>query len=392
MRKIISSIVLAALATTVVSASELADAFKNGKVSGDIQAFYFDRDTGSKSANILSTGLDLSFETAKYHGFGFKGTMQSTASPFATENAKDVYNRDMYGSGATLSEAYLSYGLKKTNVKLGRMFLDIPLVNGSRSRITQEAFEGVVVTSNDLPDTTITAAYIQKFQSRTDGNGNIGKFTKRITTSLDPVNRGPVLIEDGAYQLSIVNNSIKGLTLASAYVDLKNTGSVAYADATYKGNMSDFRYGVGTQYYYSDYDDGTDSSLVGLKASFGIAKFDFEAAYTTTSKDAMVLSGLGNGPIGTAYTASPILNYPWFADTDSYSMYATYKVMSSSELSAGYYNNDYKSRNEEVSYSYVGGSHMFDGELKGLMVLVQYEVGGKDSNENELRFYANYHF
>lgn len=43
---------------------------------------------------------------------------------------------------------------------VGRMFLDTPLVSGSGSRITKEAFEGAAVINTDLPNTTLIISWL----------------------------------------------------------------------------------------------------------------------------------------------------------------------------------------------------------------------------------------
>ncbi|WP_231563840.1 major outer membrane protein [Sulfurospirillum cavolei] len=78
------AMVVAGLASGSFAADTLADAFKNGKVSGELRAWYFDRDTGDQNTNtlakgdadILSTGVVLSYVTDSLYGFGFGATFQ----------------------------------------------------------------------------------------------------------------------------------------------------------------------------------------------------------------------------------------------------------------------------------------------------------------------------
>lgn len=51
------AIVVAGLTSSSFAASDtLADAFKNGKVTGELRAWYFDRDTGDQNTNTLAKG------------------------------------------------------------------------------------------------------------------------------------------------------------------------------------------------------------------------------------------------------------------------------------------------------------------------------------------------
>ena len=53
------AMVVAGLASSSFAADTLADAFKNGKVNGELKAWYFDKDNGATSGttheNILSS-------------------------------------------------------------------------------------------------------------------------------------------------------------------------------------------------------------------------------------------------------------------------------------------------------------------------------------------------
>ena len=217
----LAAIVVAGLASSSFAADTLADAFKNGTVNGELKAYYFDRDNGTNKEGIFDTGILLGYKTASLYGFTANVTFQGSASPFASENEKAMFKNDMYGSGAVLSEAYIAYTLGKTTAMVGRMFLDTPLVASSGSRIIKEAFEGAAVINTDLPNTTLIAGYVQKFQTRTNGNGKVGEFTNSFAT-----NSGPnVDIDNGGYTLAAINKSVPGLTLTAAY---------AYANAYYK--------------------------------------------------------------------------------------------------------------------------------------------------------------
>ena len=56
----LAAIVVAGLASSSFAADTLADAFKNGKVNGELKAYYFTTDNGSTTdADIFSTGVML---------------------------------------------------------------------------------------------------------------------------------------------------------------------------------------------------------------------------------------------------------------------------------------------------------------------------------------------
>ena len=370
----LAAIAVVGLTTSSFAADTLADAFKNGKVSGAIQGYYWTRDNGTTDADIFTSGLDLSFQTDTFNGFAFKATFQGTASPFADRDGKTMFAGDEYGSGAQLSEAYISYAMGKTTALVGRMYLSTPLVASSGSRVTKQAFEGAAVINTDLADTTLIAGYVQKFQARTDGTGGIAQFNDIGT--------------DGAYTVAVINNSIKDVTLTAAYADVIDATEVYYAEAAYATSA----FGVAGQYYYTDNDNGTDSDLFGVKADATFGGANVYAAYSKVGDETTgVTPGLGGGA-DLAFTGSPFNSDSYAADTEAYKVGASYAVMANANVGINYTVNKMDVSDTENSYLAVEADYAFEGALKGLSVYLGYEDQGKDADGSELRFNANYAF
>ncbi|XOB63079.1 OprD family outer membrane porin [Campylobacterota bacterium DY0563] len=372
---------------TASNASSLQDALSNGKVSGALQAYYFARDNETEVDNdILTLGLDISYETAKYNGFGAKVTFQSASSPWVDQDGKDARRSNMWGSGAQLSEAYLSYDISKTSAQVGRMYFGSPVLGGSGSRVNKEAFEGITLKNTDIPDTTLTFAYMDKFQARTDREGNIGDFTKtfRLAAALNS-GAWSADLEDGAYTLALKNKSIENLTFTAAYVDAIDIFKTTYLEAIY--NFSN--YSISTQYYSSKEENQERGQLFGIKGTAGFGPLSFTAAYTTTGDDADVIPGLGNGA-DLAYTWSEALAYQYAADLDSTKVLAKYKINKAAYVSVAYLEEDgatYKN-----GYTNLVTGYKFSGDLKGLDLKVAYEIASKDAKDDELRVRLNYKF
>lgn len=374
------AIVVAGLASSSFAADTLADAFKEGKVSGALKAYYFDKDNGTSSEGIVNFGLLLNYKTASFNGFGLNFTGQTNHAPFATSAQKDMFDGDEYGSGAQLSEAYLSYATGKTTVMAGRMFLDTPLVASSGTRMVKQAFEGAAIINTDLPATTLIAAYVNKYQARTDNNGGIGQFEKIGT--------------DGAYTVVAINKSIAGLTITAAYADVIDSLQLAYAEAAYAGKASNFTYGLAAQYYYNDYETGENTDLFGLKASLGMGAVSGYIAYTTTGKDAYMTPGLGAGA-DLAYTGSVILSDSYMPNTDAYKVGVDYTINANAVVGVAYTltdDNNIAGGIGKVSYVSLIGSYAFDGSLKNLSLGAEYDKAGKDGDGSELRVKAIYKF
>ena len=150
----------------------------------------------------------------------------------------------MWGDGFEFSELFLSYDFENTTAKFGRMYLWTPTLGGSGSRVTKEAFQGISIKNSDISDTTIDFAFVNKFQSRTDGDGGIGEFTDTYKLAASP---WAVELENGAFVIAVKNESIENLDLTASYVDAIDVFETAYFEAAYKFS----NVGVASQYYDS---------------------------------------------------------------------------------------------------------------------------------------------
>jgi len=403
----LAAIVVAGLASSSFAADTLADAFKNGKVNGELKAYYFTTDDGTSDADIFSTGVMLSYKTAPLYGLTLGLTAQGSASPFVDADGKAAFDGSMWGSGAVLSEAYVAYNIGKTTAMVGRMFLDTPLVSGSGSRIIKEAFEGAAVINTDLPNTTLIAGYVQKFQSRTNGLGDVGEFTKNFSTN-SSVN---VDLNNGGYTFAAINKSITGLTLTAAYAyadayynDVVGTAAevngvvhIGYVEALYEGKIGEVGFTLGAQDYYNKYNDSTTAddtiNIYAFKAGVSFKGINGTVAYSQTSDDVTasgaVISGLGNGA-DLLYT-DPVIGMPGYnRDTTSYLADVNYDVTAAANVGARYVLAELADHDED--YTAVYGSYKFEGALKGFSLGAQFESKGKDVDGEDLWVKANYKF
>jgi len=438
----LAAMVVAGLASSSFAASEtLADAFKNGKVNGELRAWYFDRDTGtgSTSDDIFSTGVMLGYVTDSFYGLSLGLTMQSNYAPDADTQTKQVFDGDMYGSGAVLSEAYVAYTIGKTTAKVGRQFISTPLVNGSGSRMIKESFQGALLLNTDLPQTTLAAGYVNKFQGRTsqvtgdgyptavNGESDIPDFSKNAVF----YGAGNFTF-DGAYTILAINKSIPNLTITGQYALVNDVAGATVGDTDvwvgglgYVVPMSNFKIGLDGGYQASKtdkYNDvanagiGYDGGMFGLQASIiDLAGFGLKAAYTSVSSDDNVILGMGNGAGGAVAFTAPLMggaSKVSTADTDAYKIEASYdftKVgVTGLKLMANYI-----SISADGTVTGAAGSKVirptdwtyWAGQVayaipavKGLTVSLEYEDakqepdGQATTDSDELRFRANYKF
>lgn len=439
------AMVVAGLASSSFAADTLADAFKNGKVTGELKAWYFDRDTDNANkatytasdvakgnADLFSTGVMLSYVTDSLYGLSFGATFQSNYAPFADSDAKNLYGTDMYGSGAVLSEAYVVYTIGKTTAKVGRQFITSPLVASSGSRMIKEAFQAAVLINTDLPDTTLVAGYSDKMQGRTSdydrsvagADSEMPSFKKEAVFYGAGTTAGSnVFGFDGAYTAAAINKSITNLTLTGQYLfvnDVEGTNggdaNVFYAEGNYVVPLSSMKLLLDATYRGSRTSNPTFDGFhaegdmyqgrVGFKE---LAGFNAAFAYSTVSNDQSVLLGAGNGP--TTYTAPLIKGAESTsgAGTDAYKVEVGYDFAKVGVAGLKVLGQYVKIEQDKVTAVTLNGvsvdtkSTFLEGQIsydlptiKGLTLSLEYEDGKVETastkNTSDMRFRANYKF
>ncbi len=400
--------IMAGLTTTSFAADTLSDAFKNGQIHGELRAYYYDREgaTNSKTSpvdsNIFVTGVILKYVTDNFYGFKLGATLQSSYAPFADGSigtagtAKDDFKGDVYGSGAILSEAYVQYTLDKTVLKVGRQFLNTPLVGVSPSRLVTQSFEGATLTNTNIPDTTILAGMMTKYQNRTDVAGNIAEFVNLKSSAI---------YGDYAYTLLVVNKSLTNTTLTAQWAGMYGNATTGvdadfyYLEGNYILPMGDFKYGLALNYEYKatheiGQDDGT---MYGIKASLGYKNFNTYVAYTTISKDGDIEGTALTGGIGGGAQTAFAKGYQnkagtYTKNTDSYSFDANYNFKAIGLLVGARYTGVSDDANHK-DYGYTDIYTVYDVQaLKGLTFDISYQDWSKDCDGHDLWFKAIYKF
>lgn len=322
---LVTACVIGSIQSSSFAEESLSDAFTNGKVKGQLKSYYFaktyDNNT-SQDASIWVNGLQLGYKTGDFYGFSLGSTAQFS-SVTSIDDDSSKYKGTMDASGTVMSEMYLQYKKDNTTAKAGRQFFWTPIVGGSGSRFIRQSFEGYTLSNTDIANTTIVAAYLNKFAERTDSAGNPGEFG-RTRVGID-----------GTYTIYAKNTSVKNLTLqgqfASASELAKNADDgydILYFDGTYKFDASIKPY-IAAQYLNTSYDAAgkKDGTAYGIKAGMTFDALSAYVAYTSVGKDNSVKQGIGSGSIP-LYTNGATVD-AWsatLADTDSYKIGATYKI------------------------------------------------------------------
>lgn len=392
MKKLSLIAILALTSTQAFCTENLADAFSNGKVSGEIKSQYFQKEVSDKKVSIWTNGGNLSYVTGDFYGFKAGITFQvATVTADDLDNALTAYDKDQNVSGSIASEAYLEYAVSNTSVKAGRQYISTPFIGGSGSRIFKESFEGFVVTNKDLPNTTLVAAYVDKFQGRTD------KATKAIVNSTSTYDVKAVSdfeqVGDGAYTLYVNNKSIENLTLEAQYAQIQDFNTAKnddvkafYVAASYNLNPLTFE----AQTYQTDNGEtaNSDGKAYGINVMANIDKLSLGAAYTTIDDEADIVAGLGNAA-DYIYTGSEIYAGIYNADTDSYKLSAGYDLTSDLSLDFIYAAWKTGSNKTQSETDYIA-NYKFTKELSTKFVFATYN--NIDDESYRSRLYVSYKF
>jgi hypothetical protein len=201
-----------------------AFAIENTKVSGDAKLFYStqdddavnsDRDLFGKSSSMGEAAVSIGLTTDLTEGISAGATLNAITTLGLYNNMVSATWTGGTKDDFVFSEAWLAGTVGKTTAKVGRMELDTPLVFSEKWSIVPATFESAVLINQDLPDTTLVAAFVGQHD------------TAAVTGAGLPADGSTPFASfyNGAYAAGLVNNSFKPLTFQAWYynADAKTT-------------------------------------------------------------------------------------------------------------------------------------------------------------------------
>jgi hypothetical protein len=229
-----------------------AFAIENTKISGDANIVYQtdnignDNDWFSKNSSAADIGLNLNVTTdlAKNDMVSISaGAGYTVLTTLGLENnlvskvwggAHGVTAESPAVAGfpakvedaSWMNEAWVAATTGKTTAKLGRMELDTPLAFTEKWSIEKNTFEAAVLINQNIPDTTLVAAWV--------GNGNGGNDTLGATGAGDIVNSNGkfnTFARGGAYAVAAINNSFKPLMVQGWYYNVLDAADAIWLQA-----------------------------------------------------------------------------------------------------------------------------------------------------------------
>lgn len=377
-------------------------AVENVKVNGNAKVYYGTVDSDAAgSADVFNKGASFA-DTALHLGLtadlttgvtaGVSMTAVSTLglennlvsktwsnAHTATTNTGASFHNDLLGGASVddemwVGEAWIAGTAGKTTAKLGRQALDTPLAFTETWGIDQNTFEAVVLLNQDLPDTTLVAAWIGKSNGSADdtlldvssvfgepagsrtGHGTLNSLDSALVGYVAESGKFNTFAKDGAYAVGAINNSFKPLTAQAWYYDLVSHAKAYWLQADL--NMGGIL--AGAQYTSIDANGANDDTAYGLMLGYEMKDvMTIKAAYSSVDDEGEV----GNvGNLATSTQQSKLYTEMFWnrgvvsaTGADSFKLSASGKV-AEIDLSACYTMADIKNVRELTEVALVAGT------------------------------------
>jgi hypothetical protein len=240
-----------------------AFAIENTKISGDANVFYGTTDAGnsdllSAASSAADVALNLNVTTdllkndmvAVSAGAGYTVLTTLGLENNLVGNVWGGAHTATAGTGASfpgalggvkvenaawVNEAWVAATVAKSTVKLGRMELDTPLAFTEKWTIEKNTFEAAVLINQDIPDTTLVAAYVGNGNGTETFGQNLQSNTQALSHTAGAVVNGDGSFatygQDGAFAVAAINNSFKPLTVQAWYYDVTRTANAYWLQA-----------------------------------------------------------------------------------------------------------------------------------------------------------------
>lgn len=405
------------------------DDVKNGTAPDifDKDASYADAAVDLSVSAELTEGVSAGARFTATSSLGLENNLVSGvwSGAHAEVNATGATNTVKVEDASYFSEVWMAYTAGKTTAKAGRMILDTPLAFTETWSITDNTFEAAVLLNEDLPDTTLMAAWIGKSNGSADDENSAASAGGFVTSVGGEFN---TFVKDGAYLAGVINNSWEPLTAKGYYYSLQGLSKAYWlqADLDMDGIL------FGAQYTDISHDENSAAAYLGKTPAeikddsayalmLGYAVKDvvtIKAAYSVVDEDGTI--GVGNTATGFApkpTKASGVSGaqtqlytemWWWYGtvsapDAETYTISAEGTVGDGYDLYLGYWHSEFDTdigANEltdvdEVAFTVSKSYGPLDASVVIIHDMFDYKDGAADDDlesETNLQLYLTYNF
>jgi hypothetical protein len=279
-------------------------------------------DLFAQEASAATAGVQLSATNKDLFAGVGAGVELSGVATLGLENDGRLVSNVMQGAnglrGGWISQAFLTYGLGNTSIKVGRQTLPkslSPFAYSENWNVFHNTFDSVLLVNSDITDTTLVGAWVR--------NGNVNGMHANMADF------GRFNEQDGVYMLTAQNKSISDLTLTgTGYYGKEMIGTddltILWGDAAYDAGSFGVALQGGTLMSDGFADDGV---LYGAKLTGSIMGLNAMLAYSHSkdtyphqlggSTSAMYTSTVVNQVLGGALTETDADKYVLGANMDA---------------------------------------------------------------------------
>jgi len=258
-----------------LQADGLDEAFSKVKVEGQLRAGAVQvEDEAGEKTSTLALGGKLGIKTAPILGVRLAATFYTTNALFG-EDEEGMFLDSNSNSYSIVGEAYVEAKLGKTILKAGRQIVDTPYADSDDIGMIPNTFEGVTLVNQDIADTTVVLASLDKWAGV---DADVPEKFKEMQGSGDAV-----------LTAGIVYEGVENTTLQAWHYRL-DEANFNYFEAGYENEQ----FTVATQ--YTDQDNG--NAAFGLQAGVTMGKVTLTSAYNKVN--GTVTNGFGGGPFFTS--------------------------------------------------------------------------------------------
>lgn len=352
----------------------LSDIFSEGIIYTRLRTNLFGwnwKDTSRLDNKAVGIGGSFVYKTAPISGLSSTLGLYTTQNPsWYREDAsnvgllkagKDTFSRYEVTKGngfgmTVLAQAYLQYDIKKTSIFLGRQMFESVFTKSNDTKMIPNTFDGISAKIEDIPNTTISFAYLdkQKLRDHTISHDVIafagGETPQKWSQNDDSgVNRNLTVDRIGKDNelliASVTNKSIKNLKANLSYAIVPSVLSNLTLEAHYTIPLFQkykivpgFRYMQQFDLLHADYNvanlltkhDGykenskksLDTNLLALRIDLKNKAFLARVGYSHIADKADIVAPWRGFPTG-GFTRA-MAQYNWYANTKTYMARAGY--------------------------------------------------------------------
>jgi len=408
---------LSLAAIMAMSVSAFADV-QNIKVSGDAKLFYATSDNGGdsdlfdKMSSIGQAALDISVSADLANGVAGKMSIVALNTLGLENNLVTGVWEAGLGNQWWASEAWIAKTFGKTTFKVGRQELDTPFAFSEKWSIATNTFDAAVVLNQDIPKTTLVAAWVGRGNGNNYGNDRITNLGINNEANSAEVSGGiglnfaadgadpfETFYTDGTYAAGVVTTAIPMTTAQAWYYDIVNVAQAYWLQADI-APMKGLAFGA--QFANVDAEDAgfnNDTSAWAIKAGYELSGISLSASYSSVDDGDVYIANTATGYLdGTA--KSKLYTEAWWnygvvsaPDTDAWTLTAEYSIENTADLGLYYTgtSTDNQGMADMTEVTLTASKKFGNLDTTLAYIYTDFDEAGSDA-DNMIQVYLTYNF